>query len=97
MRAPWAGSRVVKKRISGAWYALTALPWLVAIAVLYVNVPRVIHGFTHQHQMRSEGESLVINPGEACGWLFGAPTAAILDLDTKHVEFIKLDGAEWKT
>ena len=55
----------------------------------------VIHGCTHQHQMRSEGESLVINPGEACGWLFGAPSAAILDLDTRRVEFINLPAAEW--
>jgi predicted phosphodiesterase len=45
--------------------------------------------------MRSEGESLVINPGEACGWLFGAPSAAILDLDTRRVEFINLPAAEW--
>ncbi len=50
----------------------------------------VVHGFTHQHQMRSEGDSLVINPGEACGWVHGTPTAAVLDLDTQHVEFITL-------
>ncbi len=35
-----------KKRISGAWYALTALPWIVAIGVWYVHLPRVIAGFT---------------------------------------------------
>ncbi|MGE3769019.1 MAG: hypothetical protein AB7L94_42600 [Kofleriaceae bacterium] len=34
-----------KKRISGAWYALTALPWILAIAVWYVHLPRVIAGF----------------------------------------------------
>ncbi len=55
----------------------------------------VIHGFTHQHQMRSAGDSLMINPGEACGWVFGAPSAAILDLDTRRVEFISLPAAEW--
>ena len=54
----------------------------------------MIHGFTHQHQMRS-GAIALINPGEACGWLFGAPTAAILDLDTRRVEFITLAAAEW--
>ena len=55
----------------------------------------VIHGFTHQQQMRSTGESLILNPGEACGWVFGAPSAAILDLDTRRVEFISLPAAEW--
>lgn len=56
----------------------------------------VIHGHTHQQEMKTRGDTLIINPGEACGWLNGAPTAAILDTDSRHVEFIKLDGAEWK-
>jgi putative phosphoesterase len=56
----------------------------------------VIHGHTHLQEMKTRGNTLIVNPGEACGWLYGAPSAAILDLDTKHVEFIKLDGAEWK-
>ena len=55
----------------------------------------VIHGFTHQHQMKSVGESLILNPGEACGWVNGAPSAAILDLETRHVEFISLPASEW--
>ena len=55
----------------------------------------VIHGFTHQHQMKSTGESLILNPGEACGWVNGTPSAALLDLDTRHVEFITLPAKEW--
>ncbi len=57
----------------------------------------VVHGHTHLQEMKTRGDTLVVNPGEACGWLYGAPSAAILDLETRHVEFIKLDGAEWKT
>lgn len=57
----------------------------------------VIHGHTHLQEMKTRGETLIVNPGEACGWLYGAPSGAILDLDTKQVEFIKLDGTEWKT
>jgi|APMI01.1.fsa_nt_gi hypothetical protein len=56
----------------------------------------IIHGFTHVPEMKSRGDSLLVNPGEACGWLHGAPTAAILDLNTKAVEFLKLAGPEWK-
>jgi predicted phosphodiesterase len=37
-----------------------------------------------------------LNPGEACGWLFGVPTAAVLDLETLKVDFLTLDEAEWK-
>jgi putative phosphoesterase len=56
----------------------------------------VIHGNTHQQEMKVRDNTLIVNPGEACGWMNGSPTAAILDLDTRNVEFIKLDGAEWK-
>ena len=55
----------------------------------------VLHGHTHLQEMKTRGDTLIVNPGEACGWLYGAPSGAILDLDTKHVEFIKLDAAEW--
>lgn len=57
----------------------------------------VVHGHTHMQEMKSRGDTLIVNPGEACGWVYGAPSAAIVDLDTKQVEFVKLDGAEWKT
>lgn len=56
----------------------------------------VVHGMEHQQSMKTRGDSLIICPGEACGWLHGAPTAAVLNLDTKHCEFIKLTGDQWK-
>jgi putative phosphoesterase len=56
----------------------------------------VVHGCSHQSECRRRGDTLVINPGEGCGWLYGIPSAALLDLDTNHVEFITLDGPEWK-
>lgn len=57
----------------------------------------VVHGYTHQQAMRTRGDTLIVNPGETCGWLFGEPKAAILDLDTKQVEFLSLDPAHWTT
>jgi putative phosphoesterase len=56
----------------------------------------IIHGFTHQQSMKEQGDSLVVNPGEACGWMFGTPGGAILDLETKQVEFVTLNGPQWK-
>jgi putative phosphoesterase len=56
----------------------------------------VVHGSLHQQEMKTRKETLIVNPGEACGWLYGAPTAAVVDLDSRHVEFIKLDGERWK-
>jgi uncharacterized protein len=55
----------------------------------------VVHGCTHKQEVRARGDSTIINPGEACGWLYGVPTAAILDLETRAVEVIRLEGPEW--
>jgi len=56
----------------------------------------VIHGHTHQQEMKTRGETLIVNPGEACGWIYGTPSAAILDLDAMTVEFLTLGASEWK-
>jgi putative phosphoesterase len=56
----------------------------------------VIHGATHQQEMKTRGETLIVNPGEACGWLYGTPSAAILDLDSRGVDFLTLGSIEWK-
>jgi putative phosphoesterase len=55
----------------------------------------VVHGCTHQQEMKHRGDTLIVNPGEACGWLYGSPKAAILDLDNKTAEFLSLDPALW--
>jgi putative phosphoesterase len=58
--------------------------------------PVVVHGCSHKHERRARGETLIINPGEGCGWVYGTPSAAILDLETNHVDFLVLDGPEWR-
>jgi putative phosphoesterase len=50
----------------------------------------VIHGSSHLQSRRKVGNTLVINPGEACGWIHGKCTAAILDTETGEVEDIIL-------
>ena len=57
----------------------------------------IVHGFTHKQEIRElAGGATIVNPGEACGWLHGVPSAAILDLDTKQVDFISLTESAWK-
>lgn len=50
----------------------------------------VVHGLTHRQETVTRGKTLVINPGEACGWLTDQCTAAILNLDTRDIEIINL-------
>jgi uncharacterized protein len=56
----------------------------------------VVHGGSHRSEMRRDGETMIINPGEACGWLYGTPSAVILDLESMHVEQLKLTPADWR-
>jgi uncharacterized protein len=56
----------------------------------------VVHAHTHQQEMKTRGETLIINPGEGCGWLHGTPTAALLDLESLTVSFLALTEPEWK-
>jgi putative phosphoesterase len=55
----------------------------------------VVHGCSHRRECRRRGDTLIVNPGEACGWMYGTPSGAVLDLDTSNVEFITLDGPQW--
>lgn len=48
----------------------------------------VVHGFTHKQETVTREETLIVNPGEACGWLTGVCTGAILDLETSEVEIV---------
>jgi putative phosphoesterase len=50
----------------------------------------VIHGSSHLQTEKKVGTTLVINPGEACGWIHGKCTAAILDTETGELEHITL-------
>lgn len=50
----------------------------------------VFHGCSHQVEMKTRGDTLLLNPGEACGWIYGSCTAAIVDLVTRQVEILKL-------
>ena len=50
----------------------------------------VVHGHTHRPDMAERGHTLLVNPGEACGWLTGTASAAVLDLAARRVEFLTL-------
>lgn len=56
----------------------------------------VVHGHLHKQELKERGNTLIVNPGEACGWVHGLPTAGILDLDAKTVEWLNLTGKQWK-
>jgi len=50
----------------------------------------IVYGHTHEVNTYKKGGTLVINPGEICGYLSGNATVAILDTGTLEVEIISL-------
>jgi putative phosphoesterase len=61
----------------------------VAAAAQSDAVDIIVYGHTHDIDVR-QGPPLVINPGEAGGWLRGRSTVAIVDLTSLEVDIIDL-------
>lgn len=49
----------------------------------------VVRGHSHRAEI-IEGETLVVNPGEVCGYLTGHQTVALIDLDKMHGRIVEL-------
>ncbi len=50
----------------------------------------VVTGHTHWPKIEKIDGVLVVNPGEACGWLTGKKTIALIDLNKLEAEIIEL-------
>lgn len=50
----------------------------------------VVCGHTHQAEITQRGKTLVLNPGEICGYLSGRPTLALFDTDRQTAKILKL-------
>jgi putative phosphoesterase len=49
----------------------------------------VVHGHSHATVAQNEG-TLVINPGEVCGYLTGNATLALLDTDKREARIVQI-------
>jgi hypothetical protein len=50
----------------------------------------VVHGHDHKTKIAKVGLTLVINPGEVGGWLYGKSTFAVLDTENLTAEIVEL-------
>lgn len=50
----------------------------------------VVHGHTHKAEVYRKGKTLVVNPGEVCGYLTGKSTLALLDTVNCEAEMVQL-------
>jgi len=51
----------------------------------------IVHGHVHEAKVYKNGETLIINPGEVCGYLTGKPTVAVLNTKALDVKIIPLE------
>lgn len=51
----------------------------------------VVHAHTHEAKTYKKGETMVINPGEVCGYLSGKSTVAILNTETLEAKIIQIE------
>jgi len=51
----------------------------------------VVYGHTHESDIRRAGKTLVVNPGETGGWLYGKSTVALVDLQEMSAEIVDLN------
>ena len=50
----------------------------------------IIYGHTHEAKTYRKGRTIIINPGEVCGYLTEKSTIALLNSQTKEVKIIEL-------
>lgn len=50
----------------------------------------ILYGHTHEAMAIYKGNTLVINPGEVCGYLTNKQSIAVLDIDTMKYEIIDI-------
>ncbi|NPD89379.1 MAG: metallophosphoesterase [Asgard group archaeon] len=54
------------------------------------NYDYIITGHTHHKEVKEKGKTILINPGETFGDLYGTATIAILDTENRKVDFHEL-------
>lgn len=50
----------------------------------------IVYGHTHRCEIRKDGRTMTVNPGECGGWLYGKSTVAVADLDSQKAEILEL-------
>lgn len=50
----------------------------------------IAYGHTHKSESRAKNGTILVNPGECCGWLDGEPSIAVVDTTAREVKNLRL-------
>lgn len=97
----------LEKLFDASGWTLNNRPWTFElrgkkIAMLHEPAPMekfanagiydlIVFGHTHRPFVEKRGATLIVNPGEGCGWVTASPTVAIVDIDARDCQIIKLE------
>lgn len=82
--------QIRKIEIGGKKIALMHEPRLLDELAQSRGFDLIVYGHMHEVDIRKINNTLIINPGEACGWLYGKATFMIVNLETMNVEVLEL-------
>ena len=90
--------RIAQGRIHPSPFEFEVGKWQVLVAHELAHpdtaagnaVRLVAYGHTHRADVKKQGNTLIINPGECGGWLYNRSTVAVADLVTLEAEIIEL-------
>ncbi len=63
---------------------------LLSAIVNHGGFDGVVHGHSHANIARKNDKTLIVNPGEACGYLTGKATMALLDTVKREVRIVEI-------
>ena len=70
-----------KGELSGRKICMMHTDHLAEDAIKSQRYDLVVYGHTHHQDIRREGRTLIVNPGEATDWITGSARVAIVNLD----------------
>ena len=76
--------------VAGKRIAMFHEPYLLESVAQSGVYDFVFYGHTHEVDIRRVGNTLIVNPGESCGYLTGKATVVLLDPKTGSTELLEI-------
>jgi len=80
----------VMKDLGGKKVYVNHIPHFVDSLAKSGDFDIIIYGHTHKIDVRTVGGTLIVNPGECCGYLTGKSTIAIIDTEKMSADVVEL-------
>ncbi len=86
--------RYAEHDFGGKKFLVIHEPYLIDAYISCQKYDFIIYGHTHKIDLRKIEKTIVLNPGELCGYISERSTAAVIDFPKKTVEIVDLNTME---